>query len=208
MRGDLAGWAAGRAAALVARAEAEAVAELKAALIAAATGTVPVPEPPAAPRITPTQPTPRAAPAPLAPARSAPPTAEPPQGVALWAYCVARGEPAAAGPGVDPDGDTRWIHEGELSLLCSSVALADFGEEPLRENLNDMAWLERVARAHEAAIARALEQATIVPLRLCTIFAGEEQARAMLAERCAELTAALDALAGKVEWSVKLLVDR
>jgi hypothetical protein len=43
---------------------------------------------------------------------------------------------------------------------------------------------------------------------LCTIFAGEPQARRMLAERAAELSAALDVLDGRVEWSVKLLVDR
>lgn len=187
MRGDLAGWAARRAPDIVARAEAEAVAELKAALIAAATGTAPAPAAPPVPH---------------------PPSPSRVEGTAVWAYCVARGAPAAAGPGVDPHGELRWIREGELSLLCSPVALAEFGEEPLRRNLNDLAWLERVARAHEAAIERALEGTTIVPLRLCTIFAGEEQARRMLADRADTLSQALDALDGRFEWSVKLLVDR
>lgn len=71
----------------------------------------------------------------------------------------------------------------------SRVGLAEFGAEPLRANLNDFAWLERVARAHEAVLEHALRAATIVPLRLCTIYADAERARAMLAERAAELGA-------------------
>jgi hypothetical protein len=192
MRGDLARWAAGRAGDLVARAEAEAVAELKAALLAAATASGP-------PRATPVTP-------PAEPEAEA----EAPVGHALWAYCVARadGELGDGGAGVHPDDEAAWLSEGELALLCSRVPLAEFAEEPLRRNLNELAWLERVARAHEAAIERALERGTIVPLRLCTIFAGEEAAKRMLRERAASLAQALDTLDGRVEWSVKLLVDR
>ena len=187
MPDDLERWAASRAGELVARAEAEAVAELKAALLEAATrrsSSQPRPEPETRPAV--------------------------PTGHGVWAYCVARAtdELAAGGPGVHEDGAVGWIREGELALLVSRVPLAEFGEEPLRRDLNDLGWLERVARAHEAAIERALEGATIVPLRLCTIFAGEDAAARMLAERAPALSGALDALDGRVEWSVKLLVDR
>jgi hypothetical protein len=88
------------------------------------------------------------------------------------------------------------------------VPLDEFGEEPLRRNLNDLPWLERVARAHEAAIAAAFQEASVVPLRLATIFADEAGARHMLEERGDALAEALDLLAGREEWSVKLLVDR
>ena len=187
MPDELARWAAGRAGELVARAEAEAVAELKAALLAAAAQRA-QPEPPSAPA----------------------PTPAPAQGHALWAYCVARAADATADgwAGVHDDGAVAWIREGDLALLTSRVPLAEFGEEPLRRNLNDLAWLERVARAHEGAIELALAQSTIVPLRLCTIFADEAAAAHMLSERAPVLATALDTLEGRVEWSVKLLVDR
>ena len=128
----------------------------------------------------------------------------------LWAYCVARDDAALAdgGPGVHPDNELMWLRDGGLALLVSRVPLAEFGEEPLRRNLNEFAWLERVARAHEAAIAAAFANAPVVPLRLATIFAGEEGARRMLEERREALAGALDLLAGREEWSVKLLVDR
>src|SRR5205085_11872727 len=72
---------------------------------------------------------------------------------------------------------------------------------------NDIEWLEVVARAHEDVLERALGAGTIVPLRLCTRDESEEGARRMLAEEHDTLGAALDHLAGREEWGVKLLVD-
>jgi hypothetical protein len=178
---ELARWAASRAPDLIARAEAEAVAELRRALVDAAH---------------------RGRPAPAPPPRSQP-------GDAIWAYCVARaGAPLPERlPGVHAEEPVSRIEHGGLAVLASRVPLADFGEEPLRRNLNDFDWLERVARRHETVLERALEQATIVPLRLCTIFADEQGARRMLEQQRASLEAALDALEGRAEWAVKLLVD-
>ena len=107
-------------------------------------------------------------------------------------------------PGTRPCG----VEAGPLAALVSGVALAEYGAESLRRNLNDFQWLERVARAHEAVLEQALAGATLVPLRLCTIFEDEEAVRAMLRARAADLIAALDALAGREEWTVKLLADR
>jgi hypothetical protein len=129
---------------------------------------------------------------------------------AVWAYCVAvAGDPLPAGQaGVDPEHPVERVETGGLSALVSRVPLAEFGEAPLREHLNDFAWLERVARRHEAVLEASLAGATIVPLRLCTIFAGEDGVRRMLTARHAALTGTLDALAGHQEWTVKLLLDR
>jgi hypothetical protein len=193
---ELERWAASRAGELVARAEAEAVAELKAALLRAAT---------AERRSEP-------APARREPAPAAPPPRPAPEveGEALWAYCVARDDEAlvGGGAGVHDGSEVAWIREGGLALLCSEVPLTEFGEEPLRRNLNDLPWLERTARRHEAAIDAAFEQTAVVPLRLCTIFADEAGARRMLRERGGALGAALDVVEGREEWSVKVLLDR
>ena len=183
MPDELARWAASRAPALLARAEAEAVAELKRALLAAVRGEQPA-QPPA--------------PAPA------------PAGDAFWAFCVARvGDPLPEGDtGVGPGGAPARVEHGGLAALVQRVPLAEFGEEPLRRKLNDIAQLEALARAHEAVLERAIRQATIVPLRLCTIFADEAAVRRMLEREREPLEAALETLAGREEWAVKLLVDR
>jgi hypothetical protein len=209
---ELDGWAARRAPDLLARAEAEAVEELKRALLEAALG--PRPAPREAPRrdrrvAAPPRDRPVAAPPRDRPV-AAPPAREPgarPTGNALWAYCVTRAGDPPAMKGVHGSPVGR-VEEDGLALFVSSVPLAEFGEEALRRNLNDLDWLERVARDHETVLERALEDGTIVPLRICTIFADEEGARHMLTEQRSALGTALDALVGRQEWGVKLTVDR
>jgi hypothetical protein len=93
-------------------------------------------------------------------------------------------------------------------VLVSRVPLGEFGEDALRRNLNDLDWLERVARDHEAVLERAFEEGTIVPLRICTIFTDERGAGSMLSEQRSVLDTALDVLDGREEWGVKLTVDR
>jgi hypothetical protein len=207
---ELGRWAAGRAPEIVARAELEAVEELKRALMEAVTSG----EREAA------QATPAAATegARSEAARSEPESVRQPRAGAgsgmrealshgLWAYCVTRGGRPPAVDGVHR-APVRSVEHGGLVAFVSRVPLAEFGEEPLRRNLNDLEWLERVARSHEAVLERALEDGTIVPLRICTIFSDEGGVSRMLAEQETALHTALDALDGRQEWGVKLLVDR
>jgi hypothetical protein len=193
---ELASWARARAAELLARAEAEAVAALRDALIDAALGHSHRGPPARPPRRSATPPeTPRAEGA--------------PSGEGLWAYCVLRsGEPLPGDArGVDGAGALERVEARGLAAVVSRVPLAEFGAEPLRENLNDLDWLERVARGHESVLEAALAQSTIVPLRLCTIYESEQSVRDMLEREHDSLRQALDGLAGRQEWGVKLIAD-
>jgi hypothetical protein len=107
--------------------------------------------------------------------------------------------------GVEPSDPPWLLPDGDLAAIVSRVSLAEFGEESLRENLNDVEWLERKARGHEGVLDAALDVATVVPLRLCTIYAGEDQVREMLRRERLVLRDALDRLAGKAEWGVKAI---
>lgn len=132
------------------------------------------------------------------------------EGEGLWTYCVV---PAAAAiprevSGVAPASLVGRVERDGLAALVSSIPLDEYGEAALPENLNDLAWLERVARAHEEVLEAALAKGPIVPLRLCTIYRGREGVQRMLEEQHASLQATLESLAGLQEWSVKLLVDR
>jgi hypothetical protein len=192
MDDELTRWAAERAPALIARAEQEAVAVMRDALVDAARrerrgGAVEVP---------------RSA-GPTAPASTPGPTGE-----LVWAYCVARASAATPldGGGVSGAAVER-IEAAGLVALVSRVPAAQFAEQPLRENLNDLAWLERVARAHEAVLERSFALTTIVPLRLCTLYEDEAGVSAMLEREHAALDEALERLHGRQEWGVKVIVD-
>ena len=196
MADELASWARARAPELLARAEAEAVAALRDALIDAALaqrgGGRASTRPPAR----------RTSPEPA-------PTRDGPAGEGLWAYCVLRAEePLPDGVrGVDGAGELERLEARGLAAVVSRVPLAEFGAAPLRENLNDLGWLERVARGHEAVLERALARSTIVPLRLCTIYESEQGVREMLEREHDSLERALETLAGRQEWGVKLIAD-
>jgi hypothetical protein len=181
---------------LIAKAEAEAVVVLRDALVDAAralTAREPGRGAAAEPR--------RRAVAESPPARE--------EGDLLWAYCVLRaGVPRPSDVrGVDPAFAVEAVEADGLVALVSRVPASQFGTDPLRQNLNDLGWLERVARAHEVVLEEMLPAATLVPLRLCTIFEDDDGVRRMLESERETLVVALDALEGRQEWGVKLLVD-
>jgi hypothetical protein len=130
--------------------------------------------------------------------------------LACYLYGIA---PAAETPtleglaGVDASFEVGWLTQDDLSAAVSHVRPHEFAADALKRNLEDLAWLERTARAHEAVLARVLTGNAVVPLRLCTIFADENSVRDTLRRERDSLLAALARVRGHAEWSVKVLAD-
>ena len=133
------------------------------------------------------------------------------QGEAVYVYGVAAATDPPRLPdgleGVSPGAGPTLLEHGGLAVITSAVPLRDFDEENLHANLNDVAWLERTARAHEDVLAAACDSTTVVPLRLCTIYRDGEQVREMLERERAVFVDALERLRGKTEWGVKLYAE-
>jgi hypothetical protein len=119
---------------------------------------------------------------------------------ALWVYGVARD-----GGEVPPE--LAVVSRDGLAAVASRVPLDEYGEEALRENLNDLGWLEGVARRHDRVLGELLGGGPVVPLRICTIYRDEDQLAAMLEGRASELHGALERLDGKAEWGVKAIAE-
>jgi hypothetical protein len=127
----------------------------------------------------------------------------------LYAYAITRGLDAAAvaeqsGIGGQP---VRLVEREGLAVVVSEVDLEQFGEEGLRRNLEDLAWLETVALAHDDVARFSAARAPTAPLRLATVFLGEDSVRAQLAEWHEQAQRALDRIEGRTEWSVKAYSD-
>lgn len=97
----------------------------------------------------------------------------------------------------------RATRAAGLTVLVSDVDLAEFGEVALRRNLEDLAWLESVARAHHQVIEAASAMFPLLPTRLATVYSSDESMAEALGARREELLAALRRVAGRVEWGVK-----
>ena len=128
-----------------------------------------------------------------------------------YVYCVVResADLSLSGlVGVAPGFDVATVTYRGLSAVVSEVPLQQFGADALKDNFEDLEWLERTARAHDAILARALAADAVVPLRLCTIFTDEAGVRRMLERGREFLLDVLGRLRCKAEWSVKLLADQ
>jgi Gas vesicle synthesis protein GvpL/GvpF len=130
--------------------------------------------------------------------------------LAWYVYCVvpAGAPPMADGPsGVDPSFEVgRLTHRG-LSAIVSRVPLEEYGSEALGRHLEDLDWVARTARAHNAVITGAMAAEAVVPFRICTIFADETGLRDALEREREVLLDALSRLRGQGEWSVKAMTD-
>ena len=196
-------WSRGEVERLVAEARAEALAEARAMLreryvaelldaveARSAPSTTSGPPPP-----------PREAPAP----RETPP-APAPAGLGRWVYGVVPGD--APDPseliGVDGRHPVELVRDGALAAVTSEVPLDVFGADALQAGLEDLARVEELARAHERVVEAAMAFAgTVVPFRLCTIYAGAEQVRDMLRAEHATFADALERVDGAAEFGVK-----
>lgn len=128
---------------------------------------------------------------------------------ACYVYTVARGldkvPPDLTGLNAAP---LAAVHHRELTAVTSVVSLEEFGEEPLRRNLENLGWLEEVARGHDQVVQGIARECASAPMRLATICLNEQRVRALLDEWYEPLQRALDRVEGREEWSVKVFALR
>lgn len=127
----------------------------------------------------------------------------------VWLHAVTRGAELCPLGGLTGVGGCalRTVEAGGLVAVVGSVDLAQFGEEPLRRNLEDLAWLETVARAHHSVVAAVGRSGPVVPARLATVYHDDAGVRAMLQQRRADFEAVLDRVDGCTEWGVKMYAE-
>ena len=142
-------------------------------------------------------------------AQPPPPEPEPDTGPGWYVYAVINAAlvPEATMPGVDGSRPVRFLTEAAVAAAVSEVELDEFGEARLRQHLRDMHWVERVARAHETVLDQIRAHATVIPMRMCTVYRTEAGVREMLRREAGGLGQAIDHLEGKAEWGVKGFAD-
>lgn len=129
---------------------------------------------------------------------------------AIWVYAVAQGGALATGaadPLVGVAGrPVRLVTANDLTAVVSPVDLAEFGEEPLRRNMEHLPWLEAVARMHHDVVFAVARMTAVVPMRLATVYRTDHGLAQMLRQRREDFLAVLSHIAGRSEWGVKAYV--
>lgn len=126
------------------------------------------------------------------------------QGVYLYAICRRLDSAGLAGsPGVG-DSEVRVLDVGELGAVVSSVPLTDFGEEGLRRNLEDLQWVEAVARGHNAVVAECFRRGPVAPVSLATVCFDDPAVVSRVSAWRAQVLEALARVDGCSELGVKV----
>lgn len=125
---------------------------------------------------------------------------------ATYLYAIAPDLADAGEPDVTAINDEplRRVVYGDLAAYVSTVPLDEFGEAAMRRNLEDLAWLERTARAHDRVVAAVARTRPTAPVRLVTIYADDSSVRALLESRAADFGRILARVTGRREWGVKV----
>jgi hypothetical protein len=132
-------------------------------------------------------------------------------GTATYLYCLVnastrpttsrapRGLPGASALSLLPFGRASW-------LVVADVPLDTYGPDRLDAALGDLDWVSAIAVAHEAVVEHFTRRrgATVIPMKLFTMFSTRARALAEMQTRRADIQAVLKRLRGCEEWGVRV----
>lgn len=130
---------------------------------------------------------------------------------AAYLYCVVHaataprvskapaGIPGSTGLFAEPAGASLWV-------IGSEVPLEQYGGEALERTLQDLERVAPIAVAHEAVVSHfsGRRGATVVPMKLFTMFSTIDRAVAETAKRRGEIRAVVRRISGCDEWGVRI----
>ena len=135
-----------------------------------------------------------------------------PAPMATYLYCVAHGKRppsiARAPRGLAGTSRLRAVDAGDgLWLIVADAPLERYGSEPVEARLRDLDWVAACATAHEAVVEHVARSATIIPLKLFTLFNTEARALAHIERMRPAVERAVERVAGREEWGVRVHLD-
>ncbi len=125
----------------------------------------------------------------------------------VYVYCLLDCAPELAGSS-EPHG-LKSLAFGDFYAIVKYVSGSEFSEENLKQNLNNIEWLETNAREHVAVINLLMgEHDAVIPFNFGTIFQSEESLNKFLTDYSESLTENFQHISGKQEWAVKIYCNR
>lgn len=124
-----------------------------------------------------------------------------------YLYCITEAKPSHTAFFDEMGVKIYPIYLQGIYAIVSKVLPDEFDEENLKKNLNNMDWVERKTRQHEAIIEEIMKNSTVLPFKFATIFETEEKVKRLLGEKNVEFKKIIGGLGGKEEWGLKIYCD-
>ncbi|GAA4883102.1 GvpL/GvpF family gas vesicle protein [Kitasatospora terrestris] len=127
-----------------------------------------------------------------------------------WLYAIASAADDRPDPGrlsgVAGERPRLLTSEG-LAAVVGSVPPSDFDATALQQHLQDPAWLEAAVRAHHRVVDVLAQSSHALPLRFATLYHDDQRVLDLLQQHRRAFQAALERIAGRMEWGVKGYLD-
>lgn len=124
----------------------------------------------------------------------------------IYLYCVTDTLPFP-GQSIESHG-LKYIHFNDFYMVFRHVPYSEFSEVNLKLNLSDVHWRETMAFDHINVINKVMEQNTVLPFKLGTIFDNDESLRNFIKSHSGSVRENFNYISGKEEWMVKIYCNR
>jgi hypothetical protein len=92
-------------------------------------------------------------------------------------------------------------------MIAADAPLARYGADAIERGLRDLEWVGSCAAGHERIVEHVAASSTVVPMKLFTLFAGDESALEHLHGASGRIERIARRIEGCVEWGVRVHVD-
>lgn len=101
----------------------------------------------------------------------------------------------------------RLLDLGAVRAAVADLPVSTYAAALVEPRLQDLAWVGEQGMAHERVVVWFSDHSDIVPVRLLSLYSGDDALRAALADRVDTVAATLRALSGRREWNLKVAYD-
>ena len=131
---------------------------------------------------------------------------------ATYLYCLVRADkpPSLRGvpAGLPGAGRPRAIDAGKgLWLVAADAPLDRYGEKPIEQGLQDLAWVSACAVPHEAVVEHLARAGTVLPMKLFTLFRSDQRALEHVAQQRRRIDRLVERIEGREEWGLRVTLD-
>jgi hypothetical protein len=130
-----------------------------------------------------------------------------PKGTYIYGVVQATRAPSLAGvpAGLSGAGRPRALRAGrDRWVVVADVPLEQYGEQALADGIQDLDWVASRAMAHEAVVEHLARRASVVPMKLFTIFLTDDRAIEDIAAARRTIDSAFRRISAAAEWSVRV----
>lgn len=122
----------------------------------------------------------------------------------LYVYAITREAVTPEAEAVDNSRQFHAVEAGGIAAVFSRVGREQFSQDVIDARSKDLEWLGAIGYRHQDVVSDLMKRTAIVPLRAFTLFSSDEALRSYLLEHATLLSAMLERLDGRQEWTLRV----